>query len=75
MITFYYCKRCGRICKSDESCKKCDRCGAAAYPVPQKYWDEDDVIMRDEQQELLREELVKTSPVYDEYLFNHRDVG
>ena len=75
MVPFYYCKRCGRICISDESCKKCDRCGAAAYPVPQKYWDEDDVIMRDEQQELLREELVKTSPVYDEYLFNHRDDG
>lgn len=30
--------------------------------------------MRDEQKQLLWEELVKTSPVYDEYLFNQRDV-
>lgn len=29
--------------------------------------------MSDEQEELLREELVKTSPVYDEDLFNRRD--
>lgn len=74
MITFYYCERCGRICRSDKNRGSCDCCGSESYhPVPEKYWDEGEVFMSDEQEELLRAELVKTSPVFDEYLFNHRD--
>lgn len=69
----YYCKRCGRIYISDENHGGCDCCGSDMYPVPQKYLDGVNFFMRDEQEELLREELVKTSPVFDEYLFNHRD--
>jgi DNA-directed RNA polymerase subunit RPC12/RpoP len=73
MTYHYYCKRCGRIYISDANSENCDYCGSESYPVPEKYWDEGEFFMRDEQEELLREELVKTSPVFDEYLFNHRD--
>ncbi len=74
MISFYYCERCGRICINDVNRGSCDYCGSDSYHlVPEKYWDEEEAFMRDDQEELLREELVKTSPVFDEYLFNHRD--
>lgn len=72
-MAHYYCKRCGRIYISDKNEGECDYCGSESYPVPEKYRDEGEVFMSDEQEELLREELVKPSPVFDEYLFNHRD--
>ncbi len=74
MISFYYCERCGRICRNDVNKGSCDCCGSEAYHlVPEKYWDEGEIFMREEQKELLWEELVKTSPVFDEDLFNRRD--
>ncbi len=74
MISFYYCERCGRICIDDANSGSCDCCGSDSYHlVPEKYWEEGEVFMRDEQKQLLWEELVKTSPVYDENLFNQRD--
>ena len=66
--------RCGRICRNDVNKGSCDCCGSEAYHlVPEKYWDEGEIFMREEQKELLWEELVKTSPVFDEDLFNRRD--
>ena len=73
-MPFFYCKRCGRICINDVNSGSCDCCGSEYYPVPEKYWEEGEVFMRDEQKKLLWEELVKTSPIYDENLFNQRDV-
>ena len=70
----YYCKRCGRIYVSDRNKGRCDCCGSDTYPVPEKYWYEgDEEEMTAKLQKLLREELVKTSDVYDEDLFNRRD--
>lgn len=70
----YYCKRCGRIYVSDRNEGRCDCCGSDSYPVPEKYWYEgDEERMNAQLQKLLREELVKTSDVYDEDLFNRRD--
>ncbi len=73
-MPFFYCKRCGRIYISDKNEGDCDCCGSESYPVPEKYWEEGEVLMRHEQKQLLWEELVKTSPIYDENLFNQRDV-
>ena len=73
-MPFYYCKRCGRIYVSDRNKGRCDCCGSDTYPVPEKYWYEgDEEEMTAQLQKLLREELVKTSDVYDEDLFNRRD--
>ena len=75
----HYCKKCGRVVLivSDKTGYKddtCDYCKSKVYPVPEKYWlDGSASLITNEQKELLREELVKTSPEFDQYLFDHRD--
>lgn len=74
----HYCKKCGRILqqyKGDIRGYKCDCCQSVTYPVPEKYLLEGfDVAFKDkESEQLLIEELVKTSPELDQYLFDHRD--
>lgn len=76
-----YCKKCGRVVSGvdynghHDSNKKCDCCGSATYSIPKKYWlnNEINTWITDEQQELLREELVKTSSEFDQYLFDNRE--
>ena len=78
-MSLHYCKKCGRVVeiKPDKTGYKddtCDYCKSKVYPVPEKYWlDGLDFLITNEQKKLLREELVKTAPEFDEYLFNHRD--
>lgn len=74
----HYCKKCGRILqqyKGDIRGYKCDCCQSNTYPVPEKYLFEGfDIAFKDnESEQLLIEELVKTSPEFDQYLFEHRD--
>lgn len=53
--------------------KKCDYCKALVYPVPEKYWlNGVNCLISAEQEQLLLEELVKTAPEFDQYLFEHR---
>lgn len=67
----HYCKKCGRVVLDS---KKCSYCDSQTYPVPEKYWlDGLDFLISNESKTLLREELVKTAPEFDEYLFSHRD--
>ncbi len=78
-MALHYCKKCGRVIerkpdKTGYKDNRCDYCKSKVYPVPEKYWlDGLDFLITNEQETLLREELVKTSPEFDEYLFNHRD--
>lgn len=78
-MALYYCKKCGRVIritpdKTGYKDDSCDYCKSKVYPVPEKYLlDGLDFLITNEQKELLREELVKTAPEFDEYLFNHRD--
>lgn len=73
----HYCKKCGRILENswDDEILKCDCCKSITYPVPEKYLLEGfDIAFKDkESEQLLIEELVKTSPEFDQYLFDHRD--
>ena len=72
----YYCRKCGRILQNDwedPNCK-CDCCKSITFPVPEKYWLNGlNFLINDETENLLIEELVKTSPQFDQYLFDHRD--
>lgn len=73
----HYCKKCGRILQNswgDEN-YKCDCCKAITFPVPEKYLLEGfNVAFKSKEFEnLLIEELVKTSPEFDQYLFDNRD--
>lgn len=73
----HYCKKCGRIAQESYTQKeqKCDCCKTTMLPVPKKYLLEGfDIAFKDKETEnLLIEELVKTSPEFDQYLFDHRD--
>ena len=69
----HYCKKCGRVL-SHPNGENCSFCKSILYPVPEKYWlDGLDFLISNESKTLLREELVKTSPEFDQYLFDHRD--
>lgn len=78
-MALHYCKKCGRVVdrtpdKTGHKDDTCDYCKSKVFPVPEKYWlDGLDFLITNEKEELLREELVKTAPEFDEYLFNHRD--
>lgn len=73
----HYCKKCGRVTHESYGRKEqiCDCCKNVMYPVPNQYlWDGFDENFKDkESEQLLIEELVKTSPEFDQYLFDHRD--
>ena len=70
----HYCKKCGRIVQRKTEEKICDNCKSIVYPVPEKYWlDGLDFLITNDAKKLLREELVKTSPEFDQYLFDHRE--
>ena len=75
----HYCKKCGRVVlrvadKTGYIDDTCDYCNSKVHPVPEKYWlDGNSSLITNEQKNFLREELVKTAPEFDEYLFNHRD--
>lgn len=68
-----YCKKCGRILQGIFELETiCDVCGSHTYEVPKEYIDNFRWRDRDGKQALI-EELVKTSPEFDQYLFDHRD--
>lgn len=68
-----FCKKCGRTLQGIfELETTCDVCGSKTYEVPRKYIDNFRWRDGDGKQALI-EELVKTSPEFDQYLFDHRD--
>ena len=75
-MRMHYCKKCGRVVLNSEDVDPhyCDYCQSVTYPVPEKYmYEGHSSIILNEQEQLLREELVRTSPEFDEYLYSHRD--
>ena len=76
-LMLHYCKKCGRILQNSwgDEILKCDCCKSTTCPVPEKYLLEgfDIAFKNKESEQLLIEELVKTSPEFDQYLFDHRD--
>lgn len=66
-----YCKKCGRVV---QDASICDICGTNTYKVPEKYWlDGLDFLISDDSEKILIEECIKSSPEFDEELFNSRD--
>ena len=66
-----YCKKCGRLIQDS---KKCDICGSVTYQVPTQYLMKDvDFLIDSKLEDQFIEECVKSSPEFDEYLFNNRD--
>ena len=66
-----YCKKCGRIVLDT---KTCDICNSTTYPVPKEYWwDGLDFLIEPKLKEQFIEEYIKSSPEFDQELFNNRD--
>ena len=74
---YIFCKKCGRLAFGNPYLEeRCDVCGNIMIQVPKKYIQENEILTDKESEERaikLREELVKTSPEFDQYLFEHRD--
>lgn len=63
-----YCKKCGRILVYDHD--TCDICSSPMYKAPEKY--EKEIVLSKNQEDQFYDELVKSSPEFDEELFNAR---
>ena len=66
----HYCEKCGRIIPLSDNLIYCDVCNTELKELPEKYeynWLNDDV-----KQEIYNT-LVKPSPEFDQYLFDHRE--
>lgn len=76
-MALYYCRKCGRIAQESygQNEQICDCCRSIMNLVPKDYLLEGfDFILKDnDSEQILREELVKTSSEFDQYLFDHRD--
>lgn len=70
-----YCKKCGRVVLFIiEDKLVCDCCQNKVYPVPDEYLiGEGKMLMNKELKDQFIEKYVKTSPEFDQYLFDHRD--
>lgn len=74
---YKFCNKCGNITLGNKNLEeKCQVCGNVKIPVPTKYIQENEILTDKELEDrtiMLIEELVKTSPEFDQYLFDHKD--
>ena len=74
-----YCKRCGRLIQdgfgdNDETSYYCDCCNSITYRVPTEFLISDSVpIIKSELKQQFINDYIKTSPEFDQDLFDHRD--
>ena len=69
-----YCKKCGRIVLFlfDQEDKICDCCNSETFPVPEQYLSSEFSIKEESEQQFI-DEYIKSSPEFDQYLFDHRE--
>lgn len=74
---YKFCDKCGNITLGNKYLEeKCWICGNTIIPVPTKYIKENEILTDTEIENRsieLIEELVKPSPEFDQYFFEHRD--
>ena len=74
---YKFCNKCGNITIGNKYLEeKCWVCGNMKIPIPNQYIQENEILTDKElavRAIIIREELVKTSPEFDQYLFDHRD--
>lgn len=71
-----YCKKCGRIVQEqyNKQTQKCDYCNNELNYVPKQFLiGKRGVIFNDDLKEQFINEYIKSSPEFDQYLFDHRD--
>lgn len=77
---YIFCSKCGRVRYGNPNWEeRCGICGNLMKHIPEKYIRENEILTDKQCRERvnepngLYEELVKTSPEFDQYLFDHRD--
>lgn len=74
MTILCYCKRCGRIVQRDDLNKPCDYCQNTVHQIPDSFLIGDSKTAIDKNlKEQFINEYIKSSPEFDQYLFDHRD--
>lgn len=71
-----YCNKCGRLVQhlAKELNKPCDYCHNTTYPVPDEYLGgKSKSFIKPELEQQFIDEYIKSSPEFDQYLFDHRD--
>lgn len=71
-----YCKKCGRIAQEgyNESEQICDYCNNIMQYIPKQFLiGERGIALNKELEERFIDEYIKSSPEFDQYLFDHRD--
>lgn len=73
-LMLHYCKKCGRIILFlfDKDEKICDCCESEVFPIPKQFLS-GELSIKDELKQQFIDDYVKTSPEFDQYLFDHRD--
>lgn len=70
-MSLVYCKKCGRLVQDID---KCDCCKSQTFKVPKEFLISDTVpLIKNSLEEQFINDYVKTSPEFDQYLFDHRD--
>lgn len=70
-----YCNKCGRIVSllKKELNEPCDYCQNITQPVPNEFLNDSKILIKKELKEQFINEYIKSSPEFDQYLFDHRD--
>lgn len=71
-----YCKKCGRIAQEDYNTteQKCDYCNNTMQYIPEQFLiGKRGIAINDSLKEQFINEYIKSSPEFDQYLFEHRD--
>lgn len=70
-----YCNKCGRIVSllKKELNEPCDYCQNITQPVPDKYLNNSKIFIKPKLEQQFIDEYIKSSPEFDQYLFDHRD--
>ncbi len=71
-----YCKKCGRIVQEEynNSEQKCDYCNNSLEYIPQQFLiGKRGIAINDELKDQFINDYIKSSPEFDQYLFEHRE--
>lgn len=67
----HYCEKCGRIC--DTMRTNCIVCNSILKELPEKYCKNLAYVLDDNVKQEIYDTLIKTSPEFDQYLFDHKE--
>lgn len=75
-MNFKYCPKCGHIVGvlgRLDNLGKCSICSTNMILLPNKYIEDDEITITQENRQKIYEDLVKTSNIFDQKIFNSRD--